>query len=377
MKFVHIADVHLDMPFKNIGKNGEKRRLDQIQMIRKVVEYINENQIQYLFIAGDFYEHEYIKEGTMNSIINIFKKIPNVHIFISPGNHDPYIQDSIYMRKKFPSNVHIFKKFECIETENANIYGYGFTDFYSEGVDLTNIVLKNNGKKNILVIHADLDSQKKDDKKYNPISSKTLKEIGFDYVALGHIHKTNFKEDSNIIYPGTLMNYRFDKEKSGMVVGEFKENIQYLVTDNPLNDGFRKKDQDKLELKYIEVDDIKYETIIIDITNIKTKEELITDINNMDFNKNAFFKIMLIGKKNFEINERNILDNLNNERIVVVETALEFAIDLDEISKENTLRGIFVRHALEKMKQAKKEEDIEKEKIYEKAIEIAIQEMRN
>lgn len=84
MKFIHIADVHLDRPFKLIGQQGEKRRMMQLEALRKVTNYAKENNIKYIFIAGDFYEHEYIKEGTINAVINMFKKIPNVHIFISP-----------------------------------------------------------------------------------------------------------------------------------------------------------------------------------------------------------------------------------------------------------------------------------------------------
>ena len=30
MKFIHVADIHLDMPFKALGYLGEKRRLEQI-----------------------------------------------------------------------------------------------------------------------------------------------------------------------------------------------------------------------------------------------------------------------------------------------------------------------------------------------------------
>ena len=102
MKFLHLADIHLDMPFKLVGAMGEKRRMMQLDILRKVAEYVNENKIKYMFIAGDLYEHEYIKDGTINAFINIIKKMPDTQIFISPGNHDPFVAGSVYDRFEFP-----------------------------------------------------------------------------------------------------------------------------------------------------------------------------------------------------------------------------------------------------------------------------------
>ena len=59
MKFVHIADIHFDMPFTILSKNGlaEERRLDQRKAFQKMINYIKENNIELLFIAGDLYEN--------------------------------------------------------------------------------------------------------------------------------------------------------------------------------------------------------------------------------------------------------------------------------------------------------------------------------
>ena len=93
MKFVHIADMHFDSPFTTLsdkGNLGEKRRIEQRKIFKKVIEYIKENNIEYLFISGDLYEHKYIRRTTIEYINDLFKEIPETKIFISPGNHDPY-----------------------------------------------------------------------------------------------------------------------------------------------------------------------------------------------------------------------------------------------------------------------------------------------
>ena len=60
MKFVHIADTHFDSPFVNLSDRegfGDLRRLDQRRVFRKIVDYVKDSQIPYLFISGDLYEN--------------------------------------------------------------------------------------------------------------------------------------------------------------------------------------------------------------------------------------------------------------------------------------------------------------------------------
>ena len=134
MKFLHIADMHFDMPFSFLnskGDFGKIRRLEQREIFKKIINYIKENNIEYFFIAGDFYEHNYIRQSTIEYINELFKQIPNTKIFITPGNHDPYIVNSMYKKFDWNDNVKIFNsKIKKIETKEANIYGMGFEDFY-------------------------------------------------------------------------------------------------------------------------------------------------------------------------------------------------------------------------------------------------------
>jgi DNA repair exonuclease SbcCD nuclease subunit len=64
MKFVHIADTHLDAPFAYLTQKqnlGELRRIEQREAFKKLIEYIKTENIPYLFVAGDFYEHDHIR----------------------------------------------------------------------------------------------------------------------------------------------------------------------------------------------------------------------------------------------------------------------------------------------------------------------------
>ena len=178
-------------------------------------------------ISGDLYEHQYVKKSTIEYINQLFKEIPNTRIFISPGNHDPYLKNSYYNKFLWSENVKIFtSKIEKVELEDVNIYGFGFDNFYCRDVDIESIELNNKNKFNFLVIHGTLDGANLDDREYNSMSKKMLKEKGFDYVALGHIHKLDYnqEENQNIVYPGSTVSLGFDElGKHGMIVGNIDE----------------------------------------------------------------------------------------------------------------------------------------------------------
>ena len=208
MKFVHIADMHFDTSFAQISNTelGNSRRLEQRKALKKIIEYIKENNVDYLFIAGDFYEHKYIRESTIEYINKLFKEIEQTKIFITPGNHDPLIKNSFYNKYKWNDNVHIFNsKISCVNDGNINIYGYGFDDFYYTNPEIESLELEDKNKINILITHASLDGTNNVDLQYNAVSKRTLENIGFDYVALGHIHKSNYTENETI-FQWDLMN---------------------------------------------------------------------------------------------------------------------------------------------------------------------------
>ena len=53
MKFIHMADMHFDSPFTVLntrGNLGEKRRLEQREVFKKIIQYIKENQIEYFLL---------------------------------------------------------------------------------------------------------------------------------------------------------------------------------------------------------------------------------------------------------------------------------------------------------------------------------------
>jgi len=353
MKFIHIADMHFDATFQLLNsKNniGDIRRLDQRQIFEKIIETIKKEDIPYLFIAGDLYEHKTIRQSTIEYINNKFKEIPNTQIFISPGNHDPYLKNSYYDTYKWSSNVYIFKNnVEKIETEFADIYGFGFTDFNCNGIQLDNVKIENTNKINILLTHGTLDGSNQAEELYNPLSGSKLKSIGFNYIALGHIHKTNYKENNTMIYPGSTMSMGFDEiGEHGIIKGEIIKN--------------------QVQIEFIKMDEKNFVEKQINITQINSQEELIENIDNLELKQNEFYKIILIGQKNFEINIYNIIKIIKPENIIKIKDKTKKSYSLEKLQKENNLKGLFIKNMVEKL--AKQQINNEQ---FEKAIDIGLE----
>ena len=356
MKFVHIADMHFDSPFVNLSEKdimGDLRRLEQRKVFKKIIEYIKENNIKYFFISGDLYEHKYIKQSTIEYINKLFEEIPETNIYIAPGNHDPYTKNSYYNKYNWSKNVKIFgPKVEKIETQDVNIYGYGFDDFYCSDSGVENIEIEQNEKPNILIIHGNIDGSTIEDMQYNSMSKKMLEEKGFDYVALGHIHKKDYNTEENqkIIYPGSTISLGFDElGEHGMIVGDVEKN--------------------KLEIQFVKLDDKQFTKRELNVDNIYSKEELIEKINELKIEENNYIEIILIGNRNFEINKYDLIRYISNNNIIKIKDNTKIAYDLEKLENENTLKGLFIKEMNKKIKNAETEEEKE---IIEKSIEIGL-----
>ena len=311
MKFVQVSDVHFDMPFTTISQKADMgivRRMDQRIAFNKMIDFIKKNNVDFLFITGDLYEQEYIKQSTIDFINELFKEIIDTMILIVPGNHDPLLVNSFYNNYNWSENVRIFSKtIGKVNYDNFCIYGYGFEKYelFNSDLILNNVKLDKN-KINILLSHGDIYTKSK----YNYIDNKYLNK--FDYVFLGHIHK---RDD---YYPGSLISLGFDEPgEHGFLYGEIN-------------------DKNNIYKKMIIVDDKEFIIRDLDISEIYAKEELIEKINKNN-EENKFYEINLIGEKNIDV---NINFKLINKSIIKIKDNSK--INIKNIN-ENSINGIYFK----------------------------------
>jgi DNA repair exonuclease SbcCD nuclease subunit len=324
VKFIHVADLHLDRLFTSIKQNRElvkQRRREGLQVFKDVIELTKTEKAPFLFISGDFFEQEYVTQDTIEYIISCFKTIPDVQIFISPGNHDPLIKNSPYNTYTWPENVTIFtSEIGKYSYDGVDIYGIGFEDYEMESDEIPKLKIDDENKINILVTHGFLDAASHI---YHDIKTRDLSK--FDYVALGHVHTAKI-DGTRIIYPGSLISAGFDElGEHGAVIGEV--------------------DKNNCTTKFKCMDYSKFDIVELDITNCKSVNEA-ADMLNLG---NDIYRIILTGTRNIDINElsETILSKGSNICDIIDETKLEY--NLEEIATQNTLKGKFTKKILEKI----------------------------
>lgn len=340
MRFVHIADLHLDTPLISLKNNRElikNRRNEHKQIFKDVIKFVKKEKVDALFIAGDLFEHKFVEKSTIEFIINSLEIIPDTKVFITPGNHDPFIKNSPYTTFEWPSNVKIFgEKIEKVSlAEKIDVYGMGFENFEVAENDFESFRVEDEEKINFLIAHGTLNGASG---KYNDINSKYLDQ--FDYVALGHIHLPMFEE--KIVYSGALVACGFDETgEHGMVVGE-------------LVDGKVKYEFKNMEYRH-------FVDLEIDISDIKTSIDVFDKVDLKD----DIYRITFKGARNVEVKDLMELLKSKSSNITEFRDETHLPYDLDEISKQQTLKGIFTRKMLEEIERNPNQ----KEEIM-KAIEI-------
>lgn len=207
MKFIHLADVHLGhVPDR--GCSWSDVRGEEIwETFRRVVTGIRENPVDFLFIAGDlFHRQPLLRE--LKEVNYLFSTIPDTRVFLMAGNHDYLKKDSFYPAFAWAENVTFFQSREisCERVELAEevVYVYGHSYHSREireplynRISLADTSEETKKVCSILMAHGG-------DDKHIPIDFRSLAGAGFDYVALGHVHKPEILYDHKMAYAGSM-----------------------------------------------------------------------------------------------------------------------------------------------------------------------------
>jgi DNA repair exonuclease SbcCD nuclease subunit len=175
-----------------------------------------------ILIAGDLFDAKFVSNDTRAQFVSLVRRA-NIPVVISPGNHDPYSENSFYssVQKEDLENLYIFNAPELqifdFDELRVRVYGYAFVSpVLNENPLLSANMPEDNGYLKIFCGHADMASPIS---RYAPISLAELSRFGFAYSALGHIHNREDKEDvgGRIRYCGFAEGRSFDELGEGGV----------------------------------------------------------------------------------------------------------------------------------------------------------------
>ncbi|WP_157911791.1 metallophosphoesterase family protein [Alteribacter populi] len=245
IRFIHCADLHLDRPFETSKLPDivlAKLKNSAYESFERTIDYAIEYQVDFVVISGDLFDLEY---RSIKGQLFVKKQAERLHesrifLYIIHGNHDP-LTDTV-SEITMPENVVVYstETKSVLHKKNekpiARIYGFSYParSVTENKIDSYIEVKEQDDVFHVAMLHGQEQSQKDHDP-YAPFTLKELKESGFDYWALGHIHKRQvLSEDPYIVYPGNIQGgHRKETGPKGSYLVELKkgdESLTFLPT---------------------------------------------------------------------------------------------------------------------------------------------------
>ncbi len=348
VKFVHTADLHLDTPFKGLSnwdnQLASKLKDATLKSFYNIIDLCIQEKVDFLIIAGDIFDSEIKSLAAHLAFYNALKKLSdnNIATYIVCGNHDPL--SSLADFKELPDNVFLFNSSKAGK-ETFYKDGKALADIY--GISFENKIVKKNLAKtfqledghspfSIAVMHGTIGNPGPHEN-YAPFTKDDVINKGFDYWALGHIHKKEIIRQSMpaIVYPGNPQGRDFGETGAkGCCLVEISD------TKEP-------------RIDFIPTQLLRFEEATINIEGVNTIElvyqkiESINDyINDYDEKTGYIIRLTLTGKtslhtklnKDEEIEE--LLEYLNQglslsgyTRIDTIKVKTQPDIDIEKLRK--------------------------------------------
>ncbi|MCI6004907.1 MAG: DNA repair exonuclease [Blautia sp.] len=219
IRFIHLADVHLGA-VPDRGCPWSREREEEIwETFRRVIASISKNPVDLLFIAGDlFHRQPLLRE--LKEVNYLFSTIPDTQVFVMAGNHDYLAQDSFYRTFQWEPNVVFFgsESPAVVKAKGLDAWVTGLSYEHREIREPVYDSLKPEMQDgfHVLLAHGG-------DESHIPMDMTALAASGFDYIALGHIHKPQTLMRDRMAYSGALEPIdRNDMGEHGYVEGRFE-----------------------------------------------------------------------------------------------------------------------------------------------------------
>lgn len=235
MKFIHISDLHLGKKVYEYSMISEQKNA-----LNQVVTAVRDHGADGVLISGDIYDKPVPTVEAVELFDEFLSELKKCHVkvFIISGNHDSverisfgadiFSSDNIYISKPYDGKI---KSIE-MEDEYGKVYIHlmpfikpAYVKKYFPEADVEDYnsaigtVVNNMGidekERNIILVHQFITGAVRSESE--EVFLGGLDNVDFDifdkydYVALGHIHKSQAMGRQAVRYSGTLVKYALDE----------------------------------------------------------------------------------------------------------------------------------------------------------------------
>ena len=266
--FVHAADLHLDSPF--VGVTAQAPELSSLlrestfRAFDALVDLCIREEALFLIIAGDAYDGADRSLRAQLRFRDGLERLAaaGIRTFVAHGNHDPLAGWSNSIN--WPESVTVFGA-DRVETHTvsddrgpvATVSGISFRERNEQRRLHHEFTSPDTSLFNVAVLHCNCGGDRRHDP-YSPCTVQDLESLGFDYWALGHVHERKVLNlRPPIVYPGNTQ---------GRSARELGERGCYVVSMDATGSA---------ELRFRELDTVRWDTANVDITTVATMDELV------------------------------------------------------------------------------------------------------
>lgn len=269
-RFIHTADIHLDSPLKGLEAH-EDAPVEEIRgatrrAFENLIDMSIDEEVDFVLIAGDLYDGDWKDYNTGLFFARQMGRLDKarIKVFIVSGNHDA--ASNITKTMPLPGNVTLFspKKPQSVTLDDIDVIIHGQS--YSTRAVTDNLSVQypphDSNYFNIGLLHTSM-TGRVGHEDYAPCTLDDLKSKGYDYWALGHIHKREVVSgDPMILFPGNIQG-RHIKETGAKGVT--------LVT---VNEGHI------VEVEERELDVLRWSICEVDLSECESKDTIYEQVRS-------------------------------------------------------------------------------------------------
>lgn len=379
MKFIHISDLHL-------GKRVNEFSMleDQEYILTKIINIIDEQKPDSVVIAGDVYDKSVPSAEAVELFDDFLVRLSkrNLKVFIISGNHDSAERIAFGGRLMNKSGIYVSPVYNGViepvtvtdDFGDVNIYMLPFVKpsnvrrFYQESeivsytdalkiaIDSMNI---DTSKRNILITHQFVTGAICSESEDISVGGSDNVDVSvfddFDYVALGHIHRSQKCGSNFVRYSGTPLKYSFSEanDKKTLTVVDLKAKDDITLDFIPL---IPKHDMVEIKGTYEELtlksfwENTSYKEDYIHIT--LTDEEDIPDVLSK---LRVIYKNIM--KLDYDNKRTRTINQINGTEDVKAKSPFEFFSEFYELQNGQPLseeQAAFLNDIIEQIEEGDK-----------------------
>ena len=195
VKLVHTSDVHLDGRVRSDAVDGFRNAA--ARAFSRVIDVVLAEEADLFLIVGDLFDHGRVPEEDFHFVREQLGRLA-CPVILLPGNHDVHDETSVWHRIEFDDagshnggHVHLLLETDgdCLEFEDigVRVWGRAMQEHAPENVPLEGVPPRHGDMWNVGLAHGQV-VEERIGWASSQITHDEIRDSGFDYLALGHIH---------------------------------------------------------------------------------------------------------------------------------------------------------------------------------------------